>query len=54
MQTFNVSQTQAAQDWRPQLERFVRDGSIIVVEALADYDDLPAAVQEMIALREQL
>lgn len=54
MRTFDISQTQAAQDWRPQLERFIRDGSIIVVETLADYDDLPASVQEMIALREQL
>lgn len=54
MKTFTTSQTQAAQEWRPQLERFVSDGIIIVVETMADYDTLPIIVQDMIALRDQL
>lgn len=54
MKTFTLAQTQEAQAWRPQLERFVSDGQIVVVEFQSDYDVLPAGVQDILSLREQL
>lgn len=54
MKTYTTAQLQEAQDWRPQIERFVVDGAVYVVETPQDYAELPAVVQAMIDLRNQI
>lgn len=54
MKTFTLGEIQEAQDWRPQIERFVMTDAIYVVEASSDYAVLPTSVDELIALKEQV
>lgn len=49
MKIYTSSETQLAQDHSPQIERFIYNGSIYIVEYLSDYDMLPA---DVIAWRE--
>ena len=52
MKIYTSSETQLAQDHSPQIERFIYNGSIYIVEYLSDYDMLPDAViswRELIA-----
>jgi len=54
MQTFALSQVQAAQDYRPQIERFITSDAIYVIETLADYLSPPDVIQQMITLRNEV
>jgi hypothetical protein len=53
MQTFELDQIQAAQDHRPQVERFITASAIYVIESMADYDSVPPEVQAAIDLRNE-
>lgn len=46
MKTFDLNQIQQAQDYRPQIERFITD-KIYVIEYIIDYESLPASVKEI-------
>lgn len=54
MKTFPINQIQQAQEWRPQLERFITSTTIYVVETPADYASLDPSVQSMISLLKQI
>lgn len=54
MITFELAQVQQAQDHRPQVERFIMTDRIVVIEDDADYRSVPADVQAIIELRNEL
>lgn len=44
MKIFDISALQAAQNYTPQIERFMYNSSIYIIEDLSDYDNLPPEV----------
>ena len=44
MKTFDISASATAQNYTPQIERFIVGNTIYVIEYLSDYDSLPNVV----------
>lgn len=53
MKTFALNQIQAAEDWRPQIERFILSDGIYIVETMPDYNQIDSRIQTIINLRSQ-